>query len=204
MPIELKCSCGRDLYLRDELADLTIRCPACAGAIAVPSGSEEIVETVAVASVEAEDIVETTAVGPPEPEEIVETIALVAAPQIDGADVDAQPAPQLGAARAPAPQSDEPAVIVAPPVRLPERVKEPKKKKKKRVLSEYYQATQKPKWLTADRAGIIGGLLCLLAGIALLVVCVFLHRRWEVGLAIGLIVFGLFVLVIPIANKYDD
>src|SRR5438128_3594605 len=113
MPIELKCSCGRDLYLRDELAGLTIRCPACVGAIAVPSSSEEIVETVAVASVEAEEIVETTAVGPPEPEEIVETIALGTAPQIDGADVDPQPAPQ----------NDEPAVIVAPPVRLPERAK---------------------------------------------------------------------------------
>src|SRR2546425_887692 len=48
MPIELTCSCGRELYLRDELAGLTIRCPACAGMLQVPVADEEIVETVPV------------------------------------------------------------------------------------------------------------------------------------------------------------
>ena len=48
MPIELTCFCGRELYLRDELAGLTIRCPACAGMLQVPVADEEIVETVPV------------------------------------------------------------------------------------------------------------------------------------------------------------
>src|SRR5437762_7916125 len=48
MPIELTCSCGRELYLRDELGGLTIRCPACAGMLQVPVAEEEIVETVPV------------------------------------------------------------------------------------------------------------------------------------------------------------
>ena len=36
MPIDLKCQCGRELYLRDELAGKLIRCPDCQRTLTVP------------------------------------------------------------------------------------------------------------------------------------------------------------------------
>jgi len=36
MPIEMMCACGRDLYLRDELAGKQIRCPDCQRTLTVP------------------------------------------------------------------------------------------------------------------------------------------------------------------------
>src|SRR5437763_973695 len=36
MPIEFKCECGRDLYLRDELAGKQILCPECGRTLTVP------------------------------------------------------------------------------------------------------------------------------------------------------------------------
>jgi len=37
MPIDLSCSCGRVLVLRDELAGKTIRCPQCQAELTVPA-----------------------------------------------------------------------------------------------------------------------------------------------------------------------
>ena len=36
MPIEMNCECGRDLYLRDDLAGKQIRCPDCQRMLTVP------------------------------------------------------------------------------------------------------------------------------------------------------------------------
>ncbi|MCI0682601.1 MAG: hypothetical protein L0Y71_10895 [Gemmataceae bacterium] len=47
MPIAIRCTCGRDLTLRDEVAGKVIRCPACAGTLQVPVPAEEVVEEVA-------------------------------------------------------------------------------------------------------------------------------------------------------------
>lgn len=47
MPIEVTCTCGRELNLRDELAGKVVRCPACAGSVQVPVAVEEVVEDVA-------------------------------------------------------------------------------------------------------------------------------------------------------------
>src|SRR5262245_47280550 len=37
MPIEMSCSCGRALVLRDELAGKVIRCPQCQAELTVPA-----------------------------------------------------------------------------------------------------------------------------------------------------------------------
>jgi len=47
MAIEIKCSCGRALNLRDELAGRHIRCPACAATLQVPGGVEVVEEVAA-------------------------------------------------------------------------------------------------------------------------------------------------------------
>jgi hypothetical protein len=39
MPISLRCSCGRALKVKDELAEKKIRCPACKGVLTVPAKS---------------------------------------------------------------------------------------------------------------------------------------------------------------------
>ncbi|MCI0380941.1 MAG: hypothetical protein L0215_25435 [Gemmataceae bacterium] len=44
MPISLRCSCGKMLTLRDELAGRRIKCPACGGVLAVPASEPEEVE----------------------------------------------------------------------------------------------------------------------------------------------------------------
>jgi hypothetical protein len=46
MPIEISCTCGRALKLRDELAGKVIRCPQCAGNVQVPLPAVEVVEEV--------------------------------------------------------------------------------------------------------------------------------------------------------------
>jgi WD40 repeat protein len=76
MPIELTCTCGRELYLRDELAGLMIRCPKCAGMVRVPLGAREIVKTTPAAPAAAKVINEANALAPDVTEEIVETIAV--------------------------------------------------------------------------------------------------------------------------------
>lgn len=43
MPIELTCECGRDLYLRDELAGKQIRCPDCQRTLTVPYAIRPVV-----------------------------------------------------------------------------------------------------------------------------------------------------------------
>src|SRR5947207_6318338 len=47
MPIDVTCACGHALKLRDELAGVSIRCPACAATLQVPILAEEIVEAIA-------------------------------------------------------------------------------------------------------------------------------------------------------------
>src|SRR5437773_6599523 len=47
MPIDVTCACGRALNLRDELAGMSIRCPACAATLRVPILAAEIVEAIA-------------------------------------------------------------------------------------------------------------------------------------------------------------
>jgi hypothetical protein len=47
MAIEINCSCGRGLNLRDELAGKHIRCPACAATLQVPGGVEVVEEVAA-------------------------------------------------------------------------------------------------------------------------------------------------------------
>lgn len=76
MPIELTCTCGRELYLRDELAGLHIRCPSCAGMLRVPLGAREIAKTTATPPAAAKEITKTNAITPPASKEIVETIAV--------------------------------------------------------------------------------------------------------------------------------
>jgi hypothetical protein len=39
MPIDLTCTCGRALVLRDELAGKVIRCPECQAELAVPAAT---------------------------------------------------------------------------------------------------------------------------------------------------------------------
>ena len=46
MPIELTCTCGRALNLRDELAGSFIRCPECAATLQVPMRAEVIDERI--------------------------------------------------------------------------------------------------------------------------------------------------------------
>jgi hypothetical protein len=41
MSIELSCSCGKKLKVRDDLAGKRVKCPACQGVIAVPQPEEE-------------------------------------------------------------------------------------------------------------------------------------------------------------------
>src|SRR5438045_4316554 len=43
MPIELTCQCGRDLYLRDELAGKQVRCPDCLRTLTVPYAIRPVV-----------------------------------------------------------------------------------------------------------------------------------------------------------------
>src|SRR5262245_64359541 len=43
MPIEMTCACGRDLYLRDELAGKQIRCPDCQRTVTVPFAIRPVV-----------------------------------------------------------------------------------------------------------------------------------------------------------------
>jgi hypothetical protein len=43
MPIEFKCECGRDLYLRDELAGKQILCPECRRTLTVPFAIRPVV-----------------------------------------------------------------------------------------------------------------------------------------------------------------
>jgi hypothetical protein len=74
MPIELTCQCGRELYLRDELAGLHIRCPACTATLRVPLGAREIVKPAAPPP--AKKVVESRAIQPVQSEEIVETIGV--------------------------------------------------------------------------------------------------------------------------------
>lgn len=47
MAIEINCTCGRALNLRDELAGKHIRCPACAATLLVPGGVEVVEEVAA-------------------------------------------------------------------------------------------------------------------------------------------------------------
>ncbi len=44
MPISLRCSCGKLLTLKDDLAGRRIKCPACGGVLAVPVSEPEEVE----------------------------------------------------------------------------------------------------------------------------------------------------------------
>jgi hypothetical protein len=37
MPIRVKCSCGKELSVRDELAGKAVKCPACQAAVRIPS-----------------------------------------------------------------------------------------------------------------------------------------------------------------------
>src|SRR5437879_11069192 len=76
MPIELTCTCGRELYLRDELAGLMIRCPTCAGMLRVPLGAQEIAKATATPPTAAKEIIEANASNAPVSDEIVETIAV--------------------------------------------------------------------------------------------------------------------------------
>ena len=43
MPIEFTCECGRDLYLRDELAGKQVRCPDCRRTLTVPYAIRPVV-----------------------------------------------------------------------------------------------------------------------------------------------------------------
>src|SRR5262245_30551138 len=47
MAIEINCSCGKALNLRDELAGKHVRCPACAATLQVPGGVEVVEEVAA-------------------------------------------------------------------------------------------------------------------------------------------------------------
>src|SRR5215510_12255854 len=39
MPIQVACSCGKKLHVRDELAGKKIRCPVCGGVLAVDAAT---------------------------------------------------------------------------------------------------------------------------------------------------------------------
>ncbi len=49
MPIQVECSCGRALRVRDDLAGKKIRCPGCQGVMTVPAASDDEEEAVTAA-----------------------------------------------------------------------------------------------------------------------------------------------------------
>jgi hypothetical protein len=203
MPIELTCTCGRELHLRDELAGLQIRCPECATTLHVPSGAEDTAANIALQPPLEEEIVETVAVHSPASDEIVETVPVSESP------------PRLPAAPPPPLPGEEPVVTVAPPILRPQRLKAPEKKRKKRVFEEFYgESTEEGDpligrdtgWFTIDRLAIIGAVLSILSGILwiVLLICLQSHFRSAWWMAIGLIFFGAMILLKtlwPITNE---
>lgn len=174
MPIELTCTCGRTLNLRDELAGMLIRCPGCSGTLQVPISAEQV------------EIVEAVAAGPPP------------LPQAKGNEVAAGPPPLP---KSPPPGAPvEPEVDLKPPDVLPPKPKERRKKRKRSVYSERYgDPANKPMvvfdegWFGSVNSGLIGGSITLFVGIALLFVfwlaCGGFYRG--IFLAFALIVLGL-------------
>jgi hypothetical protein len=41
MPITVRCDCGKEMSLKEELAGKKVRCPACQNVVAVPAATEE-------------------------------------------------------------------------------------------------------------------------------------------------------------------
>lgn len=183
MPIELTCTCGRALKLRDELAGMLIRCPACAGTLQVPVAAEQV------------EIVEAVAAGPPP------------LPQAKRSEVAAGPPPLP---KAPPAAPAEPAVDLKPPDPLPPKTKERRKKRKRSVYSEQYgDPANKPMvvfdegWFGSVNGGMIGGTITLLVGIALLILflsCGIFFRG--IILAIILIVIGLIGILKGLSDMY--
>jgi hypothetical protein len=149
MPIELRCSCGRRLRVRDELADKTVRCPHCQASLQVPLPVE------AIEDVEPAEVVEgAVAAGPPPlpaaGEEYVE-VELIE----DGVSAGAPPR----RASKPRPKYDDP----PPPPAPPRSVEKKKKKKKESVYSQFYGKSRnegdafEEAWLGTPTSDIVGG-----------------------------------------------
>src|SRR5262245_12028441 len=119
MPIELTCTCGRELYLRDELAGLHIRCPSCTATLRVPLGAREIVKPAAPPPA-AKKVVESRAI---HSEEIVETIA-VGPPPLPKPKPGPPPLPQAKASE-PSPASDLPEAAPPAPAQPADGADEP-------------------------------------------------------------------------------
>ncbi len=180
VPIEVNCTCGRNLTLRDELAGKLVRCPACAGPVEVPVAVEEVVE----------DVADGVAAGPPP------------MPRPGGASVAAGP-PPLSKKKA-----DK--IGVEPPALTPKEPKKKKKKKKSVYSDYYGEGKSTPliaadDWFGSMNGGIIGGILTLLAGIVLLILllsCGGIFAFRGMILSIILIVVGLGAILKGLLDLY--
>lgn len=203
MAIQLQCTCGRSLTLRDELAGKIIRCPACAGALTVPSAAEEVVEVVE----------EAVAIGPPPlpraqqkvaaVEEVVEEVVEVESVEAVAEAVSAGPPPL------PKPPRKE-RYDAPPPRRREDRLPERKKKKKGSVYSETYAKKKAASSLVFEEGwfgnGIVGGAAMMGLGILIFLVIFLLG----VGLIRALIwaallfVGGMLAMLKGLMDLYGD
>jgi hypothetical protein len=158
--IEQRCTCGRALLLRDELAGKLIRCPQCAAVL-------EVLDRVEVVE-EPEPTREAPRKGPPplpamppagaDDEEFVEVVAVNDPPQT-----------------APPPVEKEEAYLAAPPAPVKKRPSLPKQRRKKQsVFTEMYGDEPSDFGLYRESRFlqnlIIGGIIALLVvglGVAL-------------------------------------
>jgi hypothetical protein len=193
MALELSCSCGRSLTLRDELAGKLIRCPQCQAALQVPTPIVEAVEVVE--ALEPIEVVEEAVIAgppplPPRHEEYVEV-------ELIEEGVSAGPPPLLKSK----PRED---YSVAPPplVRDQPRPAEKKKKKKGSVYSQFYGKQRKESvvfeegWFGDANGGIIGGALMVLISLVLFGLLLALGARFIRAMLWSIILFVIGVVAI--------
>jgi hypothetical protein len=185
MPIEVTCSCGRALNLRDELAGKLVRCPACAGPVEVPVAVQQV------------EVVEEVAAGPPPLPGAGKSSVAAGPPPLSKKNDD-----DIGAA---------PPVLT--PDRKESKKKKKKDKKKKSVFSQYYGEGKAAPivafdegWFGSMNGGIIGGIITLLGGILLLILLLscggwFAFRGMI--LAIILIVVGIGAILKGLLDLYQ-
>jgi len=179
MPIEMSCTCGKALTLRDELAGKLIRCPSCAGTIEVPLPAVEVVEEIAA--------------GPPP------------LPRPGGTSVAAGPPPLP---RTKANEIDvAPPPLTPPKPKEPKKKKKKKSVYSQKYGNEGREnplVVFDEGWFGSVNSGIIGGSLTLFFGILLMILTIMFFSVYGVVFSIILIVTGLIAIMRGLMNLYEE
>jgi hypothetical protein len=207
MAIEMKCSCGKALTLRDELAGKKIRCPKCGGGLEVPDPVEEVEDGEEVETAKA-------AVRPGAPPPLPGASASSGPTSGDDEDMVEVEAVDEGVSAGPPPLKKWDDGYVAAPPPVAERIKEPKKKKKKKsIYSEMYGQSSKggkfvfeEGWFGSLGGGIIGGALMIFAAIVLFLILLFIGSLFAYAMLFIIVLFvaGMLSMLKGLMDLYDE